>query len=74
MRQGCIKLLRSIRQGWIPLSFSKTNPAGLAAGYRWSARVKRADHRVNVSEILHPERVPAPLPANLRLTLDKGWS
>ena len=27
-RQGCMKLLRSKRQGWVPLSFSETNPAG----------------------------------------------
>jgi len=24
--QGCIKLLRSMRQGWVPISFSETNP------------------------------------------------
>jgi hypothetical protein len=48
--QGCIKLLRSIRQGWVPISFSETNPAGLAAGSRWSARGKGADHRVNADK------------------------
>jgi hypothetical protein len=45
--QGCIKLLRSMRQGWVLISLSETNPAGLAAGSRWSARAKGADHRVN---------------------------
>ena len=48
--QGCIKLLRSMRQGWVPISFSETNPAGLAAGSRWSARGKGADHRVNADK------------------------
>ncbi len=48
--QGCIKLLRSMRQGWVPISLSETNPAGLAAGSRWSARAKGADHRVNADK------------------------
>jgi hypothetical protein len=39
-RQGCIKLLRSERQAWVPISLSETNPAGLAAGSRWSATGK----------------------------------
>ena len=45
--QDCIKLVRFMRQGWFLIAFSETNPAGLAAGSRWSARGKRADHRVN---------------------------
>src|ERR1035438_7447308 len=50
---------------------SETNPAGLADGSRWSARLNRADHRVNASELLHPEGVPAPLPAHPRLFIPK---
>ena len=45
--QDCIKLVRFMRQGWFLIAFSETNPAGLAAGSRWSARGKRADHRVS---------------------------
>ena len=37
-------------QGWVPISFSETNPVGLAAGIRWSARWKGADHRVNADK------------------------
>ena len=35
-------------------------PGGLAAGSRWSARVKGADHRVNAHPTLPPEWVPEP--------------
>ena len=38
--QGSIKRLRFLRQGWVLIVFSQSNPAGLAAGSRWSARVK----------------------------------
>ena len=48
--QGSIKLLRSMRQGWVTISPSETNPAGLAAGSRWSARGKGADHRENANK------------------------
>ena len=47
--QGSIKLLRSMRQEWVPISLLETNPAGLAAGSRWSARVKGPDHRENAN-------------------------
>ena len=46
-RRGRIKLLRPMKPGWVPISLSETNPGGLAAGSRWSARRKGADHRVN---------------------------
>ena len=39
-----------MRQGWVPISFSETNPAGMAAGSRWSAWGKGADHRVNADK------------------------
>ena len=39
-----------MRQGWVPISLSETNPAGLAAGSRWSARGKGADHRENADK------------------------
>ena len=34
--QGCIKLLRLVRPGWVPIAFSQSNPAGweLVAGGR----------------------------------------
>lgn len=41
--QGCIKLLRSMRQRWVPLWFSKTNPAGLD----WSAEKNAATSLVH---------------------------
>jgi putative addiction module CopG family antidote len=40
-----------MRQGWVPISFLETNPAGLAAGSRWSVRGKRADHRENANKM-----------------------
>ena len=39
-----------MRQGWVLISFSETNPVRLAAGSRWSARGKGADHRVNADK------------------------
>jgi len=48
--QGCIKLLRPMRPGWVLISLSETNPPGLAAGSRWSARGKGADHRDNADK------------------------
>ena len=48
--QGCIKLLRSMRPGRVPISFLETNPGGLAAGSRCSARGNGADHRVNADK------------------------
>jgi hypothetical protein len=62
-----------MRQGLVPSSFSETNPAGLAAGSRWSARVKWADHRVNAHTAPHPEWVPEPLPSCIRSCLAMGW-
>ncbi len=41
-----------------PSRFRKPTRQGLAAGSRWSARVKGADHRVNERKALHPEWVP----------------
>jgi hypothetical protein len=48
---GGLKLSRFMPQDWVPISFPRTNPAGLAAGSRWSVRVKGADHWVNARRV-----------------------
>jgi hypothetical protein len=80
MRRGSIApIAPSPLRGNLPtarrvlISFPETNPAGLAAGSRWSVRAKGADHRVNVRKALHPEWVPALLPACVRYSLQMGW-